>query len=72
MNIKLKRDVRPFRGIWKGIPFIIDLPGWYPDNDGESIHDSDDVAILESKLEELNRKGNDYASPTQKPPTERA
>lgn len=72
MNNELKRDVRDFHGNWKGIAFTVKLPGWYPSTGNEeSYHDSDDIIVLDNKLKEIEKE-IENASPTQKPPTERA
>ena len=33
----LRRDIRPIEFTYKGEKIIVDMPGWYPANNGEGI-----------------------------------
>lgn len=40
----LRRDTRPFTVRYKGLEATVDLPGYYPGGEGESLHVGDDMA----------------------------
>ena len=41
---ELRRDTRPFTLRYKAHEVVVDLPGYYPDGDGESVHVGADMA----------------------------
>jgi HTH-type transcriptional regulator/antitoxin MqsA len=49
----LRRDVRPFTFSYKGLTRTVDLPGYYPDGEGESVHVGDDMAPTDAALAEM-------------------
>ncbi len=46
----LRRDTRPFAMRYKGAEMVVDLPGYYPDGDGESVHVGADMAAADDAL----------------------
>ena len=49
----LKRDIRPFEVSYKGEKIIVDLPGYYPENEGEGVHVGKDMSVVDNALREL-------------------
>jgi HTH-type transcriptional regulator/antitoxin MqsA len=49
----LRRGVRPFTVTYKDLSRTVDLPGYYPEGDGESVHVGDDMAATDAALREL-------------------
>ncbi|MFN8722661.1 MAG: hypothetical protein ACK5YI_17695 [Rhodospirillales bacterium] len=49
----LRRDVRPFTFSYKGVTRTVDLPGYYPDGEGESVHIGEDMAPTDAALAEM-------------------
>ncbi|MBW6419634.1 hypothetical protein [Celeribacter sp. PS-C1] len=49
----LKRDVRKCTSTYKGHSIELDLPGWYPDGDGDSIHTGSDLEGWDAAMKEL-------------------
>jgi len=52
-GLTLHRDTRPFSVRYKGREIVVDLPGYYPDGNGESVHVGDDMAAADAALREL-------------------
>jgi HTH-type transcriptional regulator/antitoxin MqsA len=59
----LTRDVRPFTVTYRGESMVIDLPGYYPQGDGESVHVGDDLAGWDVALAELRRRADGIPAP---------
>lgn len=55
-GLKLTRAVRPFTVCYKGHEMTVDLPGYYPGGDGESIHVGDDIAAADEALRALKEQ----------------
>jgi hypothetical protein len=49
-GVLLRRNVRPFTVRYKGQALVVDLPGYYPDDEGESVHVGDDMAVTDEAL----------------------
>ena len=50
---KLTREERPWT-IWiNGQPHQCHVPGWYPEGDALSIHESEDFLVIEKFIEEV-------------------
>ena len=43
----LTRGVRPFTVSYKGHSVTVDLPGYYPDGEGDGVHVGDDMAAAD-------------------------
>lgn len=60
----LRRDVRPFTFDYKGESVTVDLPGYYPEGKGESVHVGADMAVTDEALWALKEKIDGTPSPT--------
>ncbi len=49
----LKRGIRPFEVFYKGEKIIVDLPGYYPDDDGDGVHGGKDMSAVDDALRQL-------------------
>jgi HTH-type transcriptional regulator/antitoxin MqsA len=49
----LSRSVRPFTVTYKGQSITVDLPGWYPEGDGDGVLLGDDMAAADQALRDL-------------------
>ncbi|MFZ4072134.1 MAG: type II TA system antitoxin MqsA family protein [Caulobacterales bacterium] len=49
----LKRGVRPQTVTFGSMAQVVDVPGWYPDDDSDSIHSGADLAASERVFQEL-------------------
>jgi HTH-type transcriptional regulator/antitoxin MqsA len=47
------RDTRPMEISYKGQSTTIDMPGWYCDESGESVHTAEDLKVSDAALKEL-------------------
>ena len=52
----LHRDIRPFEFKFRGETIIIDMPGWYPDDDSDAIFTREDMKIAGNALRELKAR----------------
>jgi HTH-type transcriptional regulator/antitoxin MqsA len=59
----LRRDVRPFTVRYKGHELVVDLPGYYPEGAGESVHVGSDMAAADEALRTLKEKVDGLPSP---------
>ena len=59
----LRRDVRPFTVTYKGQSATVDLPGWYPEGDGEGVLVGEDMAVAEDALRSLKERIDGLPSP---------
>ena len=59
----LYRDARPFTVRYKAHEIVVDLPGYYPDGDGESVHVGDDMAAADDALRMLKEQVDGLPSP---------
>jgi HTH-type transcriptional regulator/antitoxin MqsA len=50
------RDTRPMTINYKGQSATIQMPGWYCDESGESIHTGEDMKVSDAALKELKNK----------------
>lgn len=57
------RDVRPFVVRYKGREMTVDLPGYYPEGDGESMHVGDDMNAADEALRALKEQVDGVPSP---------
>lgn len=49
----LKRDIRPFTVEYGSMAREVELPGWYPDDDGDAVHSGFDLAEVDEVFLEL-------------------
>ena len=59
----LRRGVRPFTFVYKGEAATVDLPGFYPDGDGDGVLVGDDMAPADAALRELKERIDGLPSP---------
>ncbi|HEY1933558.1 MAG TPA: type II toxin-antitoxin system MqsA family antitoxin [Acetobacteraceae bacterium] len=59
----LCRDTRPFPVRYKGHELTVDLPGYYPDGHGESVHVGADMAAANEALRQLKEQIDGVPSP---------
>jgi HTH-type transcriptional regulator / antitoxin MqsA len=59
----LTRDVRPFAVVYKGASITVDLPGYYPPGDSESVHVGDDMRAVDAALRDLRRTVDGVPTP---------
>ena len=59
----LRRDTRPFTVRYKAQEMVVDLPGYYPDGDGESVHVGADMAAADDALRLLKERADGVPSP---------
>src|ERR1700730_10160942 len=50
------RDVRPMTITYKGQSVTVDMPGWYCDESGESIHTGEDMKVSDAALKALRNQ----------------
>ncbi|TAN56421.1 MAG: type II toxin-antitoxin system MqsA family antitoxin [Rhodospirillales bacterium] len=59
----LRRAVRPFVVRYKGRELTVDLPGYYPKGEGESVHVGKDMAAADEALRTLKEEVDGLPSP---------
>ena len=59
----LRRDTRPFTVRYKGQEAIVDLPGYYPEGDGESVHVGADMAAAEDASRTMKERVDGMPAP---------
>ena len=52
----LHRDIRPFEFNFRGEKIIIDMPGWYPEDNDNGIFTQDDMKISGETLRNLKAR----------------
>ncbi|MBF0356568.1 MAG: type II toxin-antitoxin system MqsA family antitoxin [Alphaproteobacteria bacterium] len=60
---KLRRAVRPFTVRYKGHELVVDLPGYYPKGEGESVHVGNNMAAADEALRMLKEQVDGLPSP---------
>ena len=53
---RLTRGVRPFPVRYKGKAVMADLPGYYPEGDGEGVHVGSDMVVVDVALQRLKER----------------
>lgn len=59
----LTRAVRPFIVAYKEHSVTVDLPGYYPDGEGDGVHVGDDMAAADAALRALKERVDGIPSP---------
>ena len=49
----LRRDVRAFAVRYRAREIVVDLPGWYPDDNSDALHVGNDMAAADAALAAL-------------------
>ncbi len=57
------RGTRPMKITYKGQSATFDMPGWYCDESGESIHTGEDIKVSDAALKELKIKVENLLRP---------
>jgi HTH-type transcriptional regulator/antitoxin MqsA len=63
MGEPLSRGVRPFTVTYKGQSITVDLPGWYPESDGDGVLVGDDMLAADQALRDLKERVDGLPSP---------
>lgn len=59
----MRRDVRPLEIAYKGRALTVEMPGWYCDACGESVHDADDMKASDRALNRLKAEADGLLRP---------
>ncbi len=59
----LTRGVRPFKVTYKGQSITVDLPGYYPEGNGEGVHVGNDMSVVDRALRVLKEKVDGIPAP---------
>lgn len=59
----LTRGTRPFTLRYKGHELTVELPGYYPKGDGESVHVGNDMVVTDLALRQLKEQVDGLPSP---------
>ncbi len=59
----LTRGIRPFAVAYKDASVVVDLPGFYPDGDGEGVHVGDDLEVVDAALRALKERIDGIPTP---------
>ena len=59
----LTRGVRPFAVVYNGETVTVDLPGFYPDGEGDGIYVGDDMKVVDEALRGLKERIDGVPSP---------
>lgn len=62
-GLTLTRGVRPFAVAYKGETLTVDLPGYYPEGEGEGVHVGDDMTVVDAALRTLKERVDGLPSP---------
>lgn len=60
---RLMRGVRPFVVAYRDESVVVDLPGYYPEGDGDGVHVGKDMAVVDAALRGLKEKVDGLPSP---------
>ena len=52
----LHRDIRPNEFSYKGEKIVLDMPGWYPDDDSDAIFTMKDMEIHDKAIDILKAR----------------
>ena len=62
---KLARDVRPLTIAYHGYRKTFDMPGWYPEGDGEATFTDEDMKTYDKALKELKIEAEHLLPPAE-------
>jgi HTH-type transcriptional regulator/antitoxin MqsA len=62
-GLTLRRDLRPLVVAYKGETLSVDLPGYYPEGEGDGVHVGDDMAVVDAALRTLKERIDGLPSP---------
>ena len=52
----LHRDIKPYEFSYKGETIILNMPGWYPDDDSDAIFTREDMKVHDKALDILKAR----------------
>jgi YgiT-type zinc finger domain-containing protein len=64
----LVRDTRPMTISFRGRSSTFDMPGWYCDESGESIHIAEDIGVSDAALKALKIRAHPILTPRSRRP----
>lgn len=59
----LVRDVRPMEITYKGASVTVDMPGWYGEDENDSVHSGEDMQVSDAALKQLKIETENLLSP---------
>jgi HTH-type transcriptional regulator/antitoxin MqsA len=59
----LRRDVRPMTLSYQGRTLQVDMPGWYGEDEGDSLHSREDLRVSDRALNRLKAEAMGLALP---------
>ncbi len=59
----LVRDVRPMTITYKGASMTVDMPGWYGEDENDSVHSGIDMQVSDAALKQLKIEVANLLSP---------
>jgi HTH-type transcriptional regulator/antitoxin MqsA len=59
----LMRDIRPMTLTYKGQSTTFDMPGWYGEDDNDSVHSGIDMQVSDAALKQLKIEAEKLLSP---------
>jgi HTH-type transcriptional regulator/antitoxin MqsA len=59
----LRRDVRPFTVTYKDESVVVDLPGYYGDEEDDGVHVGDDMTVVDNTLRSLKERVDGIPAP---------
>jgi HTH-type transcriptional regulator / antitoxin MqsA len=62
-GLTLVRGLRPFTVAYKGEIQSVELPGYYPEGEGDGVHVGDDLAVVDAALRALKERIDGLPSP---------
>ena len=61
----MHRDIRPVTLAWQGKTVTFDMPGWYCESSGESIHTGEDMKVSDRMLNRLKAQALGLVEPAE-------
>ncbi|MGO9768032.1 MAG: hypothetical protein ACLPSW_00460 [Roseiarcus sp.] len=63
----LRRAMRPFVVAYEGESVTVDLPGYYPEGEGDGVHVGRDMSVVDDALRSLKERHDGAPSPARDP-----